>query len=51
MIIVVFVRKRVQLLLGSIDGQTPEIESPIDEFSDVVIDSGIFNNNSPCANA
>lgn len=51
MIIIVLSRKRVRLLLGCVNGLTPDVEPPVDKLSLVLIDIGVLYDNSPCADA
>jgi hypothetical protein len=46
-IIIVLFGKWVKRLVGTVDGFTPEVESPINEIASKLVDLGILDNHSP----
>ncbi len=51
MVVVVFIRERVQGLNLSIDTFAPEVETPVDESAIEVVFYGVLNDDSPFADA
>jgi hypothetical protein len=43
-VIVMVIGQWVKGLIGSVDSLSPEIESPVDELTAVLIDNGILDN-------
>lgn len=41
---------RMKGLAGAVDRKSPEVEPPVDEFSNMIIDIGILHNDRPLSN-
>ena len=50
MVVVMLIGQGVKLLFSSVDGLTPQIESPVNECAGEFIDIGVFHDDRPLAN-